>query len=248
MDIVMAELDQAELMGQAAEMYEIFRDWNGNMSKGDIAPTLFESFYLQLMEAMFLDELGEDLLAEFLAQILLSSYVVDRCIEGQTVSWCDDISTSSVETFTDLIVPSWNASVEWLSYTYGKEPSSWEWGNLHQISFDHALGSVSLLKKVFNLERGPFSTGGSFHTVSPYAYNLSQPFSVNHGSAIRVIFSAADWDDSRVIIPTGVSGIPASDFYCNQTGMYIGDEYVTDLFSRDKVVANAPYRYTFKSD
>lgn len=167
METIIAELDQADLEVQAAEMYEIFRDWNGNMNKGDIEPTLFESFYLQLMEAIFLDELGEDLFTEFLAQILLPSYVVDRCIEGQDISWCDDISTGPTETFEDLIVPSWNASVEWLSGTYGKEPSSWEWGEL--------------------------------------APNLLQP-------------------------------------------CFEQNEYQTELFSRENVVANAPFRCTFKSE
>jgi len=248
MKIIQAELDQAILEGKAAELYEIFKDWNGQMDKDKIEPTLFESFYLQLMKSIFMDELGEDLYNEFLAHILLPSYLMDRCMDGQEISWCDDISTVPIENFSDLVVPSWNASVAWLSDNYGKDSYEWKWGNVHQISFTHALGSVNLLKKLFRLEQGPFEVGGGSHTVSPYSYDLTQPFTANHGSAIRLIYSTTNWDNSQVVTPTGVSGIPASDFYCNQTQMYINNNYVADIFSREGVVANAVYRCNFISN
>ena len=242
MDVSISELDGSALEGTAAMMYETFREWDGNLSRNAVEATLFEAFYIQLLEAIFLDELGENLYGELLKQDLVPSYVIDRCLEGQEISWCDDISTSETEAFADLIVPSWNATIEWLSDNYGDDPSAWEWGKLHQISFTHPMGSVNLLKKVFKLERGPYAVGGSYHTVSPYSYVLGQTFRSNHGSSHRHVFSTGDWDDSRVIIPTGVSGIPASDFYCNQTEMYINNEYMTELFSRESVLENAAFK------
>jgi len=247
-EITKSELDQATLKGRSAELYEIFREWDGQMDKHKIEPTLFESFYLQLMKSIFLDELGEEQYNEFIAHILLPSYVTDRCINGQTISWCDNVTTVPVETFSDLVVPSWIASVEWLSDRYGKDTTKWRWGNLHQISFTHALGAANLLKKLFRLEEGPFEVGGGSHTVSPYSYDLSKPFTANHGSAIRFIYSLANWDKSRVVTPTGVSGIPSSDFYCNQTRMYINNEYVIDIFSRESVVAHAIYQCNYISN
>ena len=122
---------------------------------------------------------------------------------------------------------------------------AWKWGDLHQISFIHPLGSVKLLKKVFKLENGPYPVGGSYHTVSPYSYSLNDPFIANHGASQRHIFSTANWDDSRVIIPTGMSGIPASDFFCNQSEMYIGYEYVNELFSKERVLEKSLYKNTF---
>ena len=145
----------------------------------------------------------------------------------------------------DLILPSWEAAGEWLSQTFGDDMETWIWGDLHRITFSHPLGSVGLLKKIFSLSRGPFRVGGSYHTVSPYSYNLLDPFNSNHGASQRHIFSASDWDDSRVVIPTGISGIPASDFYCNQSEMYIRHEYMQELFSRERVIENSVYKSTF---
>jgi penicillin amidase len=110
----------------------------------------------------------------------------------------------------------------------------------------HALGSVNLLNRIFRLERGPYPVGGAGHTVCPYSYNRYDLFKVNHGASQRHVYNLLDPDDSRIIIPTGVSGIPASDFFCNQTEMYINNQYVGESFSRDKVEKNAVYRSTFR--
>jgi penicillin amidase len=248
LEVILPELDKAKLEGKAANLYKVFRAWDGRMDMDAIEPSLFESFYLELMKSIFLDELGNDLYNELISQVLVPSYVLDRCLEGQDISWCDNITTTSVESFSDLIVPSWIASVEWLSDNYGKKSSGWIWGDLHQISFPHALGSVKLLKKAFRLEKGPFRVGGAMHTVSPYSYNPTLPFNVVHGSALRLIYPVNDWDDSQIIMPTGVSGIPSSDFYCNQTQMYINHKYVNDLFSKDSVVAKTVYQCSFMSN
>ncbi len=245
LDTVKEKLEQAGLENREAEAFELFRNWQGDMAADRIAPSLFEVFYLQMAEAVFKDELGEELFGELLREDLLVSYVFDRILEGQESSWCDNVNTEAKERFGDLIVPAWKAAIGWLSDNYGNDMDAWKWGMLHQVSFVHPLGSVKLLDKIFRLERGPFPVGGSYHTVCPYSYDLTDPFNSNHGASQRHVFPAGDWDDSRVIIPTGVSGIPASPFFCNQAEMYIANQYVHELFSKENVVQGAAYRCTF---
>ncbi|MCK4751185.1 MAG: penicillin acylase family protein, partial [Bacteroidales bacterium] len=156
------------------------------------------------------------------------------------------VNTENIEeSFQDLVVPAWNASVDWLTENYGTDMNAWIWGDLHQVSMTHPLGSVNLLKKIFKLEKGPFRVGGSDHTISPYTYPLLRPFVVTDGASQRHIYSILDPDDSRIIMPTGVSGIPASDFFCNQSEMYIRNEYISESFSREKVEKNAHFRSIF---
>jgi len=118
---------------------------------------------------------------------------------------------------------------------------------VHLMTLKHPMASVKILDKLFNLSSGPWPVGGSHHTVSPYSHPLGNPAGVNHGASHRHIFDAGSWDRSLTIIPTGVSGIPASQFYCNQTERYVKNQYRVDLFTKDEVVRNALYRITARS-
>ena len=107
------------------------------------------------------------------------------------------------------------------------------------------MGGVAILDKVFNLNRGPYPVGGSSHTVSPYRFERSNPYTVNYGSSHRHIYDTSNWDKSLSIIPTGISGIPASKHYCDQTQSYVNNEYRNDYISRDLVEKSAKYIQTF---
>jgi penicillin amidase len=50
---------------------------------------------------------------------------------------------------------------------------------------------------------------------------------------------------SLSVIPTGTSGVPASDHYCDQTALYINGEYHNDMFSKELVIRSAKYTMIF---
>ena len=54
---------------------------------------------------------------------------------------------------------------------------------------------------------------------------------------MRMVVSLADFDDSRWISLTGVSGHPASDHYTDQTELWVDGETLPWAFSRDAVEA-----------
>jgi penicillin amidase len=64
---------------------------------------------------------------------------------------------------------------------------------------------------------------------------------VNHGASHRHIFTTANWDESKTVIPTGTSGIPASPFYLDQTEMYLNNQYHADPFSKAEVEKAAKF-------
>jgi penicillin amidase len=69
-----------------------------------------------------------------------------------------------------------------------------------------------------------------------------------HGASHRHIFSMANWDDSETIIPTGTSGIPASNFYLDQTEMYLNNQYHPDLFTKQNVENKARFKMQLKPE
>ncbi|MBS3742324.1 MAG: penicillin acylase family protein, partial [Candidatus Cloacimonetes bacterium] len=64
----------------------------------------------------------------------------------------------------------------------------------------------------------------------------------------RHVYSLANWDSSRTVIPTGTSGIPSSRYYCDQTRTYVKNQYHGDLFSKRAVKQNVRHQMTIDGD
>ncbi|MDP3446288.1 MAG: penicillin acylase family protein, partial [Ignavibacteria bacterium] len=132
-----------------------------------------------------------------------------------------------------------------LNETYSTKPNSLKWGKMHQLTLKHPLGKVKILDNIFDFNRGPLPVGGSFHTVNPTAYSVHQAFGAIHGASQRHIFNTGDWADSYVVIPTGTSGIPASEYYCNQMEMFVDGKYRKDMWNQNDIESKSVYKTTF---
>lgn len=239
-------LDRADLVGRPLAAYDRIHAWDGTMDMDGVQSTLFEVFNLMLREHVFKDELGEDYPEKFSGVGRSADNVMDRLMEGDTLLWCDDINTPEVtESIQDLVVPAWNAAVEWLEKNYGKNMANWVWGDLHTLSLEHPLSANRALDRIYRLRKGPYRVGGAVHTICPYGHSGFKSFNVSSGSTQRQICNLLDPDGSLIITPCGVSGIPASDFYCNQTDLYLQNRYISESFSREKVERNTVYRSIF---
>jgi penicillin amidase len=226
--------------------YEILKEWDFSMDSKRSAASLFEMMYLQFIRCTYADELGDELFANFNGITSISRIATDQLIDNKVSPWFDDVATGNkIEKFDDMVISAFTKAVAGLEARLGSDINTWEWGRLHHLVLAHPLSTVKILDRVFGLNRGPFSVGGSFHTVSPYSYDNNKPFDANHGASHRHIFDLSNWDNSLTIIPTGNSGIPASKHYCDQTAMYINGQYHPDHFSKKKVVANARYHMKF---
>jgi penicillin amidase len=224
----------------------LLKKWDYNMSANSIAASVFDVFYLQLMECVFADEMKEGLFRSFNGISSISRNALDQLMESRSSVWFDDVATKDkTELLDDMITCAFSQAIVRLGEKYGDEMDNWEWGKIHRVLFAHPLSKVKALDRSLNLSRGPYPAGGSFHTVSPFGYNPNDPFIADHGASHRHIFDLSNWDNSFTVIPTGNSGIPTSKHYCDQTEMYISGDYHKDHFSREKVVANARYHMTF---
>jgi penicillin amidase len=247
-DTLVKIVSAAELNTLETEALEMYKAWDCVMSVESGAALVFEVLYEELVKSVFMDELGQELFEDFKDQDM-DDYAFEKVLAGQKLSWCDDITTQDVtEGFDEMVVKSYHSAIVWLSANYGPDPGKWQWGATHQISFGHALSSQNILKKVFNLVRGPYPVGGSNRTVCPYSYDFGTGFKANHGASERHVFSAGNWDESQTVIPTGVSGIPASSFFCDQSELYVARQYHPDYFSREKIVGAAAFKAVFTGE
>ncbi len=212
---------------------EMLTGWDNVYDSQSPAPLIFEKFYLTFIENLLLEDMGEELYQEFISSKVLVRNIIDRVWHNKESAWFTNSGDQPGNaSFTGMVHKAFSKSIEWLEHNRGPNPNGWAWGDEHSLTLAHPMGDVKILDIVFNINRGPYKPGGSFHTVSPYSYNYTNPFVVNHGASQRHIYSTANWDNSFSVIPTGTSGIPASDYYCDQTSLYINNSFRPDAFSR----------------
>jgi penicillin amidase len=236
-----------ELVNSENVALELLRDWNGEMDPNTPQPLIFEVFYQHFIKNLFKDEMGEALFEKYIKSTSLPKFAVKNVWLNDSSAWIDDITTIEKETMNDMVYMSFAETLGELEDHYGnKKKNKWKWGDFHTLTLEHPLSKKEILDKVFQLNSETYPVGGSYHTVCPYSYTFGGDYSVNHGASHRHIFDLSNWDNSITVIPTGNSGIPAGDFYLNQTEMYINQQYHRDLFSKPAVVKNARYKSSFK--
>ncbi len=237
---------ESELGEKAVNALNLLREWDYSMPVNSIASTIFEQTYLELTRVIFEDELGSEVYKKFIDQDLMPTYLIDALSVKKESLWCDNVKTTDKkESFSDNIFEAFTSAITVLENRLGEDMSLWEWGKVHTLTLNHPLGKVSVLDRAFSLNRGPYAVGGSYHTVSPFSYPFETPFLANHGSSHRHIYTPGEWDNSLTIIPTGQSGIPASDYYCDQTALYLKYLYHPDPFSRESVEKAAKFKMRF---
>ncbi len=223
------------------------KNWNAVMAKNKTAPTIFEQFVIEFVKSCLSDEIDTDLLNDLLSSKIMTRNFMENIWEDKENVLYDNISTKDTkENFETIVIQSFKNSISHLSATYGDNLSQWRWGKVHTITLYHPIGSVKILDFLFNFNRGPYEVAGGSHTVSPYSYSLDERFDQStNGASHRHIYLPNNWDNSQTIIPTGTSGIPASDFYCDQTQMYIDNQYHSDFISRKKVEESTVFKMKF---
>ena len=234
---------QQEMSTIEADAFTLLEEWDYDMNKDKAATAIFEFFSINLAENLLGDELG-DLYSQLPGSI--KDYYIYRILETGPDQWVDDVTTEKTETLDDIIFRSFRDVIKVLSDDYGIDTDKWKWGNIHKITLEHPMGSVKILDRIFKLNSDKFAIGGSNHTVCPYSYK--EGFVVSDGASERHIFNTADWDESYTVIPTGASGIPASEFYLSQTETYLEGKFYKDAFSEKAVKASAKYTLILKPE
>ena len=131
---------------------------------------------------------------------------------------------------------------EHINTHYGPNWSNWKWGNAHQVTHKHTLGDVPGLNLLLNLNVGPFKSGGSDGTPNAGGYSRSIPFTQTSGASMRRIVDFSNLNESKIIIPTGQSGLPNSPHYQDQAALDNNGLYRTTNFDSDFIKNSEEYR------
>jgi penicillin amidase len=244
--VVIKYLEELDDLNQTEkEALHILKNFDYKFDKNVVAPLIFECFYITLGKNIMKDEMPKELYKEFESKDLLINYLMDKILKTGNCLLCDDVTTDEKEGFSEMVKLSFRETIKEFEKENGKKITETNWGDMHKVLFQHPVGKNALMNFLFNLNR-EYGVGGSYHTVSPYSYDYPNSFIANHGASQRHIYNTADFDQSYSVIPTGVSDIPKSPHYCDQTELYINGLYHDDYTSLEKVKANAVYTARFK--
>ena len=163
-------------------------------------------------------------------------------LENQTTSktgltlFDDPTTTNAVETPNQVILRSLQAAVDYLNTTYGSDPDTWRWGDLHKVEIQDLFGEFGVPIRIF----GPFPRGGGNSTVDVAGTgNAVSDFRYYGGPQMRFVAEVgADGIVGRSSLPGGQVDDPNSPHYDDLLPLWLRNETFPYYSKEADVVAH----------
>jgi penicillin G amidase len=203
---------------------KLLNEWDGRMSAGSRAATLFAAWWRMLPKAIFEDELRSDWNN--------GRVLVDEALTTRS-SVLDDKRTPEIETI-DHIAKRAMADAAAIA-------NDRTWGDASTLLVKHPLSRVKVLDSLLHLNRGPYPAPGDHGSLNAnfFGYDeASKSFRSRIGPSMRFVLDWSDVDSFSLVGALGQSGNPFSPHYDDFLAMMRRGERWNVPFSREKVFAN----------
>ena len=235
--------------GYADDGQELLGDWDFSQpAEGEhsAAAAYYNVVWANLLRLVFDDERPADLAADGGQRWMA---VVTDLLDEPDDPWWDDVVTEEVESRDDTLARAMLEARDELVRRQARDAESWTWGHLHRLDLRSAtLGESGIGPVEALLNRDDWGVGGGSAIVDATSWDAAEGYAVTAAPSMRLVTSPGDWDASRWINLTGVSGHPASEHYTDQTDLWadgetlpwrFGDEAVEDA-TEDRLVLQPP--------
>ncbi|EON22302.1 penicillin amidase [Nocardioides sp. CF8] len=214
---------------------ELLADWDFTQPADSAAAAYYNAVWSNLLRLTFHDELREGIWPDGGDRWFA---VVTDLLTDPAGPWWDDSETEDVtESRDDILSQAMRDARDELTMRQSLDADDWTWGHLHQLDLHHStLGEsgVAPIERLFN--RDGRGVGGGPSIVDATSWNAALGYGVTAAPSMRMVVSLADFDASRYINLTGVSGHPGSSHYGDQTELFVNGDYLPWAFTRDAVV------------
>ncbi|MDZ7963162.1 MAG: penicillin acylase family protein [Aulosira sp. DedQUE10] len=214
---------------------QLLLNWNLQLEMRSPAAALFEVFWKHLLADTFHDQLPKEYFPDGGDRWYA---VVKNLVKQPNSSWWDNRNTPNVQNRDQILRQSLTKAVDELERLQGKNPKSWNWGNLHTVTFRNAtLGKsgVPPIEALFN--RGAFATSGNGETVNANRWKANQSFEVTDIPSLRMIVDLKNLDNSVAIHTPGQSGHAFHTHYTDMVDTWRKIEYHPMLWQKQTVDA-----------
>ena len=226
----------------AKRAFNFLRVWDCQLSPDSVAATIVEAFFLQMLRNTVAAKLGP--LTDYFVGKEVHPAVPDSFYLYRSASWLLALMKEAPadwfagRSWREVMEQSLEEAVAALRRSLGEDMSRWTWGRVHYAPFEHVLGRVRALRRVFN--RGPVPVGGDTNTVAQASYVGSRPYAVSSFAvSYRQIIDLSDFNRSVAILPGGQSGHPASPHYGDMIDAWRRLEYHPLPFDRGEIERQA---------
>ena len=229
-------LSMAKFSENERKAFKVLTDWKATHDLNEIAPTIYNKWIYFYLKDTFEDELGTE---NF--KLLLGTHIIKQVIEVQsknaTSVWWDNINTKNKkETQSEILTQSFREAISSLENQLGSDVNQWKWEKVHQVSFQHPIGKIKLLRKFFNV--GFFPIAGSNEVINNqfFTYTDDAMLQVKGGPSTRRIIDFSDIENSWSVLPTGQSGNPMSKHYDDQANLFVEGKFRKMKLNKAEIV------------
>jgi penicillin amidase len=172
--------------------------------------------------------------------------VIHTLLGQPNSAWWDDTRTPQRESRDDILREALVDGRQEITQKMAREPSNWQWGRLHKLTLtNQTLGKsgIGVVERLFN--RGPYELGGGSSIVDATSWDASKGYSVTSTPSMRMVVDLSDFDKSRWINLTGVSGHAFTSNYTDQTDLWVRGQTLQWAYTKGAVEATREHALTF---
>jgi acyl-homoserine-lactone acylase len=240
---------------KAREAYRRLMAFDGKLSASSADAALYGAFLHESARQIFLDELGPDTSAAWLALVETAnqsySAQADHLLGRDDSPFWNDTGSAQQEDKPAILARSLAAAVTFAETKLGSERSAWQWGKLHSYNWTSETSklapymntseraAINALKGY--LDRGPYPAGGDHSTLNVSAYNWGQDFETWQIPAMRIVVDFGREEPLIGLNSSGQSGNPVSAHYADGIEAWRKGQYMSFPFqpqNLDKVYGN----------
>ena len=213
---------------------DLLREWDFQQDVDSAAAAYFNVVWSNVLERTFHDDLPEAIWPDGGQRWIAA---MSGLLGKPANPWWDDVTTEDVrETRDDILRVAMRDARDELTSRQALDANDWSWGRLHRLDLENqTLGTSGIGAVEWLVNRGPWEAAGGGSHVNATGWDAAEGYEVTAAPSMRMVVSLADFDDSRWINLTGVSGHPFSDHYTDQTDLWAEGETLPWAFSADAV-------------
>ena len=233
---LVSSLDLKTLSKNEATAIANLKSWKGTNNVQDVAPTIYNKWIYLYLKNTFEDELGENGFKQFLGTHIMKQIIAKQMANANS-PWWDNVETKNKkETKNEILSKSFREAIVTLEKQLGNSVSEWTWNKVHVVEYQHPLGKVTALRKIFNV--GPFEVSGSNEVINNQMFDYTDEgkYAVTGGPSTRRVVDFSDVENSWSILPTGQSGNPFSAHYSDQAEMYNAGKFRKMKMNKEEIV------------
>ncbi|HEY9564204.1 MAG TPA: penicillin acylase family protein [Nocardioides sp.] len=219
--------------GYRRDGQEELADWDHHQPADSAGAAYFNIVWRNVLELTFHDEMRESLHPDGGSRWWL---VMTNLLDDPRNSWWDNKDTRHVERRDEILRDAMIEASDDIVRLLARNPADWEWGRLHRLDLRHqTLGEsgIAPVEALFNRLGARIGGGGSI--VNATNWDANEGFTVTSAPSMRMVVSMADFDDSRWINLTGVSGHAFHRNYTDQRDLFVDGRMLPWRFSRKAV-------------